>query len=140
MPETNTIEHSGVVQTIEDRYINVRIISHPACVGCAASNICDVSGKSEKIIKAKKINGVKVGEEVSVVMSQEQGFRALFIGYILPFIIVLSMLIILTSIKVNEGFSGLIALGSLIPYYLIIYVSREQIGKKFSFSIKKQIR
>ncbi|MEE4116288.1 MAG: SoxR reducing system RseC family protein [Marinilabiliaceae bacterium] len=140
MPETNTIEHSGIVQTIGDKYINVLIVSHPACAGCAASNICDVSGKNEKIIKAKRIDGVLVGEEVSVVMSQEQGFRALFIGYILPFIIVLVLLIFLTSLKLHEALAGLIALGSLIPYYLYIYLSREEIGKKFSFSIKKQIR
>lgn len=140
MSEINTIEHTGVVKAIDDNSIDVRIVSHPSCAGCAATNICDVSGKNEKIIKAHKISGLEIGEEVFVLMSQEQGFRALFLGYILPFLIVLCIMIILSSIKLNELMAGLIALGSLIPYYLTIYFSRESIGKKFSFSIKKQIR
>ena len=140
MPETSTIEHTGIVQFIGERFIDVRIVSHPACAGCAATNICDVSEKKEKIIQAKRIPGIDIGEEVDVLMSREQGFRALFLGYILPFIIVLVLLITFSALGFSELIAGLLALGSLLPYYLSIYLSREKISKKFSFSIKKQIR
>lgn len=140
MPEANTIEHSGVVQSIHDTYVEVKIIAHPACAGCAASNICDVSGKNEKIIRTVKPENVEIGEEVLVIMSQEQGFRALFLGYLLPFILVMFILITLISFKVSELIAGITALTSLIPYYLGVYLRKEKIGKKFSFLIKKQIK
>ncbi|MDX2414657.1 MAG: SoxR reducing system RseC family protein [Bacteroidales bacterium] len=140
MPETNTIEHSGIVQAIYDDHVDVKIVAHPACAGCAATNICDVSGKNEKIISTVKQDNITVGEEVKVIMSQSQGFRALFLGYIFPFLLVMLILITLTSFKVPELIAGLFALGALAPYYLVVYLNREKIGKKFSFSIKKQIR
>jgi len=137
MQQKQTIEHAGIVQSVNERSIDVRIISHPACIGCAASNICDVSDAKEKIINTTKNIDVTVGEEVNVVMSQNQGFRALFLGYILPFLVIMFLLITLTSMGVKELYAGLIAFGSLLPYYIIIYRLRSKIDKKFSFSIKK---
>jgi sigma-E factor negative regulatory protein RseC len=140
MQQKQTIGHSGVVQSVKGRSVDVRIVSHPACIGCAASNICDVSESKEKIISAHTSLDVAVGEEVDVLMSQSQGFRALFLGYLLPFLIIMFLLITLTSLGVKELISGLIAIGSLLPYYYIIYRERARIDKSFSFSIKKQIR
>ena len=140
MPQKKTIEHTGIVQTVNERSIDVRIVSHPACMGCAATNICDVSDAKEKIINTVKSIDVVVGEEVNVMMSRAQGFKALFLGYLLPFLIVMFLLITLSSLGVKELFAGLIAFGSLLPYYIIIYRLREKIDKSFSFSIKKQIK
>ncbi len=140
MQQKQTIEHSGIVQSVNERSVDVRIVSHPACIGCAASNICDVSEAKEKIINTTSSIDVAVGEEVSVVMSQSQGFRALFLGYMLPFLIIMFILITLTALGVKELLAGIIAIGSLLPYYLVIYRQRARINKSFSFSIKKQIR
>ncbi len=137
MQQKQTIEHKGIVQSVNEQSVDVRIISHPACIGCAASNICDVSEAKEKIINTTSSISVAVGEEVSVVMSQSQGFRALFLGYLLPFLIIMFLLISLTALGVKELLAGIIAIGSLLPYYLIIYRQREKIDKSFSFSIKK---
>jgi sigma-E factor negative regulatory protein RseC len=137
MPQKKTIEHTGIVQTVNERSIDVRIVSHPACMGCAATNICDVSDAKEKIINTVKSIDVVVGEEVNVVMSQTQGFKALFLGYLLPFLIIMFFLITLSSLGVKELVAGLIAFGSLLPYYLIIYKIRGRIDRNFSFSIKK---
>lgn len=140
MQQKQTIEHSGIVQSVNERSIDVRIVSHPACAGCAASKICDVSEAQEKIITTIRNIDVKAGEEVDVIMSQTQGFRALFLGYILPFLIIMLLLITLTSLGVAELIAGIIAIGSLLPYYLVIYLLRDKIDKSFSFSIKKQIK
>jgi len=137
MQQKQTIEHSGIVQAVNERSVDVRIVSHPACAGCAASKICDVSESQEKIINTVRNIDVSVGEEVNVVMSQNQGFRALFLGYILPFLLLMFILIGLSSSGVTELLAGIIALGSLLPYYLIVYFLRGRIDKDFSFSIKK---
>ena len=139
MENTNTIEHTGIVKSIEKNYVNIAILSHPSCSGCVASGVCDVSGKSEKLIRAGSRIDLTPGDRVMVVMEQSLGYRALLLGYILPFITVLIMLITLTSLSVHELLAGLISIGSMAVYYLVIYLNKEKIGRKFSFTIKKQI-
>ncbi len=137
MSSTDTIEHSGTVQSIEGKYVNVRIVSHPSCVGCASSGVCEVSENEEKVIQVLNSGDVKTGDKVMVVMESSLGFRALFIGYLLPFLVVLFLLVLLTSLSVPELTAGLVSLLSLVPYYIVVYLSREKIRKRFSFTIKK---
>ncbi len=140
MQNDNTIEHTGIVKSIENKHITVNILSHPACSGCIASGICDLSGRSNKEIKVNTGPEVKAGDRVLVIMKKSMGFRALFLGYLLPFIIVMLILIVLTSLSVSEPVTGITALFALVPYYTIIYLRKEKVGKSFSFNIKKQIK
>lgn len=140
MQNDDTIEHAGIVKSVDKKYVTVNILSHPACAGCIASGICDMSGSENKEIKASAGPKVRAGDQVLVVMRKSMGFRALFLGYLLPFIIVMLILIVLTSLSVSEPVSGITALVSLIPYYTIIYLSKEKVGKSFSFTIKKTIK
>jgi sigma-E factor negative regulatory protein RseC len=137
MHEVNKIEHTGIVQSVEDNFINVSIVSDSACVGCQASGICDVSESEEKVIRTLKSVDVSKGELVKVLMEKSLGYKALLIGYLLPFIIVIFLLIFLSSLSVPELTTGLVSLFSLVPYYLLVYLNKEKIGKKFSFTIKK---
>ncbi|HUS85907.1 MAG TPA: SoxR reducing system RseC family protein [Bacteroidales bacterium] len=137
MEELNSIEHTGIVQSIDDKHVNVEIMTHPSCTGCMASGICDVSGKDKKVIKALRTLDVKPGDHVMVMMERSMGLRALFLGYLLPFLIVIFLLILLTSLAVTELVAGLSALLSLVPYYLALYLSKEKISKNFSFIIKE---
>ncbi|MFC2152872.1 SoxR reducing system RseC family protein, partial [Bacteroidota bacterium] len=61
----------------------------------------------------------------------------LFLGYVLPFILVLSLLIVLTTITENEAVAGISALAILVPYYLILFLLKDKIRKKFTFTINK---
>jgi sigma-E factor negative regulatory protein RseC len=69
-------------------------------------------------------------------MQQSMGYIALFLGYILPGITVIALLITLISVKLPELTSGLISLGILIPYYSVLFFFRERIDKKFTFTLK----
>jgi len=137
MAEQESIEHTGIVQSIEDKYVNVSISSVSACSGCHASGVCEVSGAEEKIVRAINTGDIKPGEAVMVVMEKSLGFRALFLGYLLPFLLVMFLLILLSALSISEPLTGLIALLSLVPYYTVIYLKKEKIGQRFSFTIKK---
>jgi sigma-E factor negative regulatory protein RseC len=82
-------------------------------------------------------NQYQVGEEVNVVLKQSLGFRALFLGYVLPFILVLFVLLVLTMITNNEAIAGIGALSVLAPYYLLLFIFKDKIRKKFTFIINK---
>jgi sigma-E factor negative regulatory protein RseC len=116
--------------------LTVRITSASACAGCHAEGTCNMSGKSEKLIDVTGSYNVSPGDKVTVIMKQSAGFQALFFGYVFPLILVMLFLIILISLSVPELSSGLAAIAVLIPYYGTLWLFRNQIGKKFKFSIK----
>jgi len=133
------IEHSGIIKEIKtDGLILVSILSGTGCSSCSVKGSCSASEVKEKIIELKSpdFNKYKEGQSVNVFYKQSLGFKALFLGYIFPFIIMFVTLIISINITENEGFSGLLAIGILAPYYLMIYFFKNKIRETFSFSIK----
>ena len=78
------------------------------------------------------------GEEVTVLFQESQGFKALFYGYMLPFLIVLSTLITTFSLTNNEATAGLLSLLVLAPYYTTLYFFRHQLKKVFKFEIEER--
>lgn len=95
-----------------------------------------MSGNEKKIVEVKGNYNVKPGDTVNVLMSQSTGFTALAFGYILPFVTIMAMLIILVSLDIPELTAGLVSLGMLAPYYLVLYFFRERLNEKFTFTLK----
>jgi len=134
----DTIVHPGIINKIENDKIIVNIIAQSACASCHAKGMCSVSDLEEKSIEVLKKSGknYKTGEKVNVAMESSLGTKAVMIGYVIPFLIVLISLIILTIITNNEGFAGLISLALLIPYYFSVYFHRDKLKKTFTFKIQ----
>lgn len=139
MKEAEQIEHEGVVKQIEGNKMQVSILSKSACLTCAVKGTCHVSEVDEKIVDVytDKAQNYKLGERVDVYYAQSLGFRALFLGYVLPFLLALTTLIITYAATQKEGFSGLLSIIILVPYYLSLYFTKKNHEKKFSFSVKK---
>lgn len=136
--KSNVIEHLGRVEAITANDIRVVIISQSACASCHAKGACTASDVSEKqIVVSKPFHSYTVGETVKVTMKQSLGYKALFLGYILPLIVLLVSLFVFNGIGFSEGISGLLSLGVLGPYYFILYVFRKRIEKEFYFDIEK---
>jgi len=138
MNSSSQIEHSGIVKEIVGNVVKVSIISQSACSACHAKGACSVSDKEEKIIDVETFSQeYKIGDEVKVFIAKNQGFTALFLGYVFPLILLLAVLFVVNAIIDNQGIAALAALGSLPLYYYILYLSRKFIGKKFNFQIEK---
>jgi sigma-E factor negative regulatory protein RseC len=69
-------------------------------------------------------------------MQLSQGFRALAIGYIIPFIVLIAAFVITTVAGAGELASALLSFAALGLYYLAIWLLRSKIGEKFEFKIK----
>ena len=133
-----TIEHKGIVKKAESDKLIVSIITNSSCASCQVKGSCSASEIEEKEIEIRKFDEIyKAGEQVVVFFKESLGFRALFLGYLLPFLILMTVLIIATSIEFSEGIAGLLSLGSLVPYYTIIFFINKKLKKTFSFSIRK---
>ena len=133
-----TIEHKGFIERIRDNSILIKIVSESACADCHAKGACSAADMQEKEIEVQDSSGAfYTGEMVSVVIRQSQGFKALLIGYVYPFIILFAGLLTADAAGMRELHSGLIAVGLLIPYYFFIFLFRKRIQKGFNFSIHK---
>jgi sigma-E factor negative regulatory protein RseC len=130
-----TIKHAGIVKVADNKSVFVSIISESACAGCHAEGSCNLSGSEEKTVEVKGNYNVKPGDKVTVLMKQSTGYAALFLGYLLPLISVVTTLIILISLDIPELEAGLLSLAILIPYYMILFLFRKRINEKFTFKL-----
>ncbi len=139
MENPKQIEHQGIIKDICGNNIKVSIIAKSACVSCSLNKSCSVSDIEEKIIDVRvhQPEQYQCGERINVFYKKTLGYRALLLGYLLPFLILMFVLISAMSFTHNEGAAGIIALASLIPYYFILHFSKDKIRKTFTFSIEK---
>ena len=116
----------------------VRIVASSACNGCAAKNYCVPSENKDKDICVEGFSGNFIlGERVKILMQQSMGFRALCIGYIIPFVLVLITLLMVYQFSGNELASGLSALLILVPYYWTLHLFNQKLTKTFGFTVQK---
>ena len=137
MPQGETIAHEGMVlRTPGDGTADVEIITAEACSGCHAKSVCSAGKSDIRVITVKSNAAIKAGDRVTVVMQLSQGFRALAIGYIIPFVVLIAAFVITTVSGAGELASGLLSFAALGLYYLVMWLLRKKIGEKFEFKIK----
>jgi positive regulator of sigma E activity len=139
MNKIDNIEHEGVIIDIDREYISVEILSHAACSSCNAKSMCSMSEVKAKVIQVenKGFTLFKNGEKVNVLLKRSLGFRALWISYLIPLIILLLLLLALSGFGIDELSIGLSILASLVIYYFAVYLMRDKIKKEFIFTIEK---
>lgn len=135
---TNIIKHRGIVENISGNHVRVRILQVSACAACHAKGYCSSSDSKEKIVDIDHPGGTfEVGEEVMIYGTTSMGMKAVLLAFVLPFLILISVLFILMNVTHNdELLSAAGAIAALIPYYLVIYLFRNKLKKNFTFTIK----
>lgn len=134
---TDKIKHSGIVESIADGCMRVRIIQTSACAACKVASHCSASEKKEKIVEVYNYPATcREGDEVTVVASSRVGMNAVLMGFGVPFMILVTALYITSRFTTNEALMGLVSLCCLVPYYILLYVVRDKIREKFAFSIE----
>lgn len=132
------IEHIGVVSEINDSAIFVELTVQSACSSCHAKGLCGVDSK-QKIVEVTNTDKsfYKIGETVNVKLRESLGIKAIFLSYILPFLVLVISLITFIQINISEGLSAILALALLSLYYFILYFFKDKIKKEFEFKIEK---
>ena len=134
------IKHRGIVEKVDGAHITVRIVQTSACAACSAKGLCNASESKEKQIDVYEVNpSYQIGEEVVLCGTTSMGMRAVLLAFGVPLLIV--MIALGVSMKMTDDnalFSSFIALLSVIPYYIVIYASKEKLNRTFSFTIEKK--
>jgi sigma-E factor negative regulatory protein RseC len=66
------------------------------------------------------------------------GWKAIFYGFFLPLVVMVAVLFVSYALGSSEIQAALYGIGSLIPYYLLLYVFRKKIEKDFVFKAEKK--
>jgi len=133
------ISHSGIVESISGECVQVRILQTSACAACKVAGHCHASESKEKIVDVLNVHDaarLKVGDSVTVCASRDVANRALLLGFGLPFLILVFVLLIALELLSDEGLAALTALLALVPYYVFLFLLRDRIRQKLAFSIE----
>ena len=105
----NRIKHDGIIHTIDEQGIHVRIVQMAACASCKVASQCQMSDKKEKMVDvdAAGHQGLKVGDRVVVYTEESMGFKAVFLAFLLPFLILVSVLVLVLALTRNEAWAVL---------------------------------
>ena len=135
--EQQMIVHPGVVDHLENETVYIRILSQSACATCHAKGACSIAEEEDKIITVHPPDylSFKPGDQVTIRMKQSLGKKALFLGYILPLIILVASIGIFIWVFTDEGLAALLSILLLGPYYFILYLLRDKLKQQFHFSI-----
>lgn len=138
----NNVEQCGRVVEVVPGKVTVNIVSSSMCASCHAKGACGtLDTKDKKIeVKTEDYNKYKVNDSVTVYMDRKLGFKAVFLGFLFPFLIMISLIFINKYLypEILDIYLALISITSLVIYYFMIYLLRNKIDKEFVFKIKGQ--
>lgn len=133
----NGIRHTGVVLAVNGERVTVSIVAQSACASCHLKGACSASDTKEKVIEGVLAENlvVAVGDEVDVVISQSNGYIAVFLSYIVPVLLILASIITASKIGYSEVAGAICGLGIMALYFIVLYLLRKKIDKKLMIKV-----
>ena len=101
--------------------------------------IMNAEGEIQHIIISALGNEIYIGDKVILSCQKSNIHQAVFLAFVLPFILILITLIILLRVISNEVILGFISLSVLLPYYVILSFFKVKLRSKFKFDIRKDL-
>jgi len=140
MDKKSCTSRQGVIVALNGNQARVQFINESACASCHAKAACGMGDMKRYEIDALVVDGeiLHVGDHVSVSVRNEQGYLALFLGYGLPFLLLMVGLVIFNLLGFSELVMALSLLATLALYYVILYSSRRRWSQRFSFTITSE--
>ena len=136
------VSHEGVITALDEKFITVEILSKSACAECHAKGMCAASDQQTKVIEiphniTSLSGGFEVGEKVNVLLEPSMAVEAVLISYGVPLFVLMVLLLILLSVGISELLSGLISMGAVALYYVILSFFSGRLKRVFTFSVEK---
>ena len=133
---SSKVTHEGIIEAIDNRHISVRIIQQGACASCKVAAHCNASDTKVKIVDVYADSShLTVGQKIVVSTSGSAVKNALLIGFLFPLFMIVFLIVFSKVLGKTDDVAALLALGSLIPYYIIVWLFRNKIAQKITFHI-----
>ena len=127
------------MESVAEGCVKVRILQTSACAACKVASHCNASDKKEKIVEVfcDDAASYQKGQEVRVTASKQVAANALLLGFGLPFLLLMLILIVTLKLSGNEGVAAIAALASLMPYYLVLWLFKDRIRQRLAFALER---
>ncbi len=79
-----------------------------------------------------------MGQEVTVIAAQAVGAKAVVLGFVVPLVVLLAVVVGALQMGVGEAQAALGGIVALIPYYIILYLCRSKLERIFTFYIDEK--
>lgn len=132
------VSHPGVVVGINDKDLEIEILSASSCGSCGIKSACGMSEMTEKRITVPKPDDKEfiVGQPVSIKMNVEQGNKAALFAYLIPALLMIALIVILSNLNIKEWIAALAGVGVVAVYYGILYSFKEKLKTEFKYEIQ----
>ena len=138
---TNSITHPGKVIGVFRDTVTVAVESSEACGSCASRSACSLGVESNTrniLITTPDASCFSVGERVIVATRTQMGLMAVALCYAVPAIVLVAVIAVAVLCGCSEGIAALASLGSVAVYYGTLWMFRNKLAQKISFTIHKE--
>jgi sigma-E factor negative regulatory protein RseC len=138
MSSNSEISHRGRIVSITPEVTTVEIVSESACAACHAKGLCSLGDSTVKQVElpTRGWDNFQPGQEVDVVLRASMGHKAVWLAYVMPLLVMVAVLLGTLSAGGTELLAGLIAIGAVALYYLVIRLLRGRLRNEYIFNIK----
>ena len=132
------ISHPGVVVGINDKDIEIEILSSSMCGSCGIKSACGMSEMQEKRVTVPKPADKEfiVGQPVKIVMNASHGNKAALFAYFIPAFLLVAIIVILSNLSIKEWLAALVGIGVIAIYYLVLYFFKNKLRDNFTYEIR----
>ena len=132
------VSHPSVIVGINDKDIEIEILSSSMCGSCGIKSACGMSEMQEKRVTVPKPVDKEyiVGQPVSIIMNTKQGNKAALFAYFIPAFLLVAIIVILSNLSVKEWLAALIGVGVIAVYYIVLYFFKEKLKDEFKYEIR----
>lgn len=140
MNSNKDIRHSGKVVEITPELTRVEIISESACSACHAKGLCSLGESKVKVVEVPTSAwmDLKVGDTVDVLLKTSMGFKAVWLAYAVPLVVLVAALLGLLAAGASEVLAALGSIALVAIYYLVIWLFRNRLRNEYTFKIQQQ--
>lgn len=129
--------HDGIVTSVKEEHVEVRIEAVSACASCAAHGRCGFAESKDKTVEVPTAEWHQYaeGDRVVVHIDESRGMLAVWIAYVLPALLLLAVIIGLSLARLPEWVVVLAAFATLGVYIAVLYFSRRKVESRFTLTI-----
>jgi positive regulator of sigma E activity len=136
MDQTSHISHQGIVLRCEGDRAYVTLSENAACQSCRAKGACGVQESDDHLYEVPA-KGLAVGDRVMLEITSSTAFKSVALAYLVPFLLILTMVILGSVLQMDEGLAALSALGSIAIYYFLLALFFQKRQSHFNLNIHR---
>lgn len=135
------IEHKAKVTALSEKEgtVTVAVEHGDECGGCPAARLCGIGDSKKELltIKDPRPGRFQIGERVKIRGRESLHKRAIMLCTVIPCLLLIVVMTAVFLATLSQGLAALWGIGTMILFFLLLYLGRNKIAHEFTFTIEK---